>query len=624
MWKFARATVPAIMLLICLPFWSGAAAPSDAVPPVIYVDDKGTPIPLPENSAEGLAAISQIVASGKFQEALEAADILLLHPKLTDEQRCELLYWKADMLYRINRDSPERQVEAIVKAGILAMTHSPNDPRNATICLRLGYTNLRAGNIPEARGYFTRLEQQYPRDENIPFSYFYWGEWHTLRGELREAAVEFERILRLYPYSTVAKDAAIGFATIKNELGDYKKAQDMLAYINTNWPRAYLERPALLEVAGDVAYHQGEYAQALQQYLLFQNLAPRGDRAAPLLIKIGDAHTRANRPDAARAAYRQAAERFPDIEGGQIGLMRLAELDEADAAGISGVFTGFVGRFSVLPEKIPAPASFTMGSVTVWALQDTPGAMITDSFFGVEKERILQLEPEGRALSSVNVFLVRAGGKNILIDTGFGGDGKDRKSMLLSLLEQAGTAPENVDIVLMTHLHLDHAGGLLRDNRSAFPKAEVFVNASELAYWISPEQAQAAPGLQKNFALVHKIRRAYGPRLRTFSANEVIGPGITALAASGHTPGHTAFLLATDGARILFLGDAVQAASLQLVHPNIYAAHDWDGIKAASSRDLLLGLAAAENIPVGGTHLPFPGIGRIALSGSMYVFSPGL
>lgn len=614
------AAIAVAVLAFCIPF-ANAAAPSPGGAPAAYVDARGNPLPSPD---EGLVEINTLASQGKLREALEKTERLSMHPELTETQRTDLLYKRADLLFLLYRDDPIRHLTAIVDAGTLAVSRSPDDPRNGEVFLRLGYANLRAGNIPEARAWFAQLRKHYPRDENISFIHFYWGEWHHERGELREAAAEFRRILEEYPGSKPARDAAFSLALIQKELGEYAEADGILTYVEKTWPRAYLDRPDILLLAGDVAFHREEYATALGKYMLYYNLDPKGPDAAKLLTRMGDAHTRAGRLDAAKRAYQQAALGFPGTDGGRVGQMRLAELDPEDAAGISGVFSSLPGYFSEYPAKTPEPAVFHMGDATILALQDTPGSMDTTRFSGADKVTLRALEPGGRADSSVNAYLVQTGGKNILIDTGFGGNGADRKSMLLALLREAGVPPQNIDTVLLTHLHLDHAGGLLHEGGAAFPKALVLVSKPELAYWTDARYSREAPGLQKNFTLVRDIARAYGSRLRTFAANDQVAPGITAVAAAGHTPGHTAFLLATDKGRVLFLGDTVQAASLQFPHPEIYAPHDLDGGAAVTSRLLLLGLAGAEGVPVAGTHLPFPGVGRVTPSGSGYAFTPGL
>jgi glyoxylase-like metal-dependent hydrolase (beta-lactamase superfamily II) len=228
------------------------------------------------------------------------------------------------------------------------------------------------------------------------------------------------------------------------------------------------------------------------------------------------------------------------------------------------------------------------------------------------REQIAPYFTDGKAPSSINVFVVRAGGKTILIDSGFGTLAPGQ-SGLVPGLERLGLSPESVDFVILTHMHMDHAGGLLAHKRRVFPRAVVLVQKDELAYWT--ELAKRDPN-NPNAALVTRVVEVYGKDLREpFTYGSEVLPGVTALNASGHTPGHTVFSLRGGGRELLVLGDLVHAAALQFALPEECASYDMDKAKAVAARVRMLSLAATGGQEVAGMHVPFPGYGTVKKKG---------
>ncbi len=252
-------------------------------------------------------------------------------------------------------------------------------------------------------------------------------------------------------------------------------------------------------------------------------------------------------------------------------------------------------------------APFRFGEFEVIAVQDAPSSMRRELFPALEEKEFRRLAGERGAVASVNVFLLRRDGKNILVDTGNGG----ARGHLAGYLEKLGIAPAKIDLILLSHMHGDHIGGLLdAQGNAVFPKALVYVSAPERDYW-----AGAAGG---GGNLVRKVLQAYGDRMRTFRFEEEVIPGIRALDASGHTPGHTVF--ATDS--MLIVGDLLHAAAIQMRYPEVSATYDMDPEKAARVRRRFLEQAVDSAQPVAGMHLPFPGIGRVIRDGKAYSFAP--
>ena len=193
--------------------------------------------------------------------------------------------------------------------------------------------------------------------------------------------------------------------------------------------------------------------------------------------------------------------------------------------------------------------------------------------------------------SSMSCFLLKTEGKNILLDAGLGAP----FSQLFPKLKEQGVAPEELQLVYITHLHLDHIGGLLKDGQVAFPKAHVYVNRVEAEAW------QAMEGDIGKQAKV--VLEAYKDRLHLFEAGDTLEGGVKTIAAYGHTPGHTVF----QKDSILVIADLIHGAALQLDHPEYCPSYDMDADAARQSRLKILEYAHANNLTMYGMHLPAPG-----------------
>jgi glyoxylase-like metal-dependent hydrolase (beta-lactamase superfamily II) len=262
---------------------------------------------------------------------------------------------------------------------------------------------------------------------------------------------------------------------------------------------------------------------------------------------------------------------------------------------------------------------FTVGKAEVWAVADSTGDRDMSVFIGASGV-LKRYAPSGRAPSAIMTFLVKTEGETILIDAGLGEPSGERASLLMAGLERIGVAPEDITLVLITHMHGDHIGGLVRDGRKAFPSAHVLSARHEHDFWLGEKSAERFPDRKANIDLARRVFGIYGAASETFEFGALAAPGIRALDARGHTPGHTAFLLESGGEKILFWGDLVHAAALQFPRPDINARYDMIPEEAAVSRARFMEMAAAEKLPVAGGHLPFPGIGTVEKTEAGYVY----
>lgn len=226
---------------------------------------------------------------------------------------------------------------------------------------------------------------------------------------------------------------------------------------------------------------------------------------------------------------------------------------------------------------------------------------------------------------SINCFLIDTGKQHILVDTGAGelfgpGSGK-----VVANLQAAGYKPEDIDTILLTHIHADHSGGLTVAGKRVFPKAAVYVDKADPALWLSEAEEAKVPADRKT--TFEQSRKTVGPyvdsgQLKTFTAPATLFSGVSAVPLHGHTPGHTGYMIESKGQKLLLWGDTVHSTEVQLDHPDITIQYDVNASDAVSSRRKALEQAAKEGYLVGGAHISFPGLGHVEHRGPVYIWHP--
>lgn len=227
--------------------------------------------------------------------------------------------------------------------------------------------------------------------------------------------------------------------------------------------------------------------------------------------------------------------------------------------------------------------------------------------------------------TSVNGFLVNTGTKLVLIDAGAGTLFGPTVGKLVANLRASGYTPEQVDEIYITHLHGDHVGGLMDGERRAFPNATVRCDRHDAEHWLSQAQMDAAPEARRDAykgAMASINPYAAAGRFETFEGDTGLTPGIRAVAAHGHTPGHTLFLIESAGRRLVLWGDLMHVAAVQFPEPSVTIRFDSDSDAAAAQRLRHFAAAATQGVWVGAAHLSFPGIGHLRREGAGYVFVP--
>ena len=230
-----------------------------------------------------------------------------------------------------------------------------------------------------------------------------------------------------------------------------------------------------------------------------------------------------------------------------------------------------------------------------------PKDMPLTMFSGASEEEMKALAPEGTVKLWRSIFAFSRDGKKIVVDTGMG----EKDSPFIQALSRGGEA-RHPDVILLTHLHGDHIGGLMDGDAARFPNAKIHLSKPALNAWRTStgERAQQA----------QKILKAYDGRLVAFDDREEFLPGLVAHYAPGHTPGHTIF----ETPDMFFVGDLLHSAALQFALPDICATFDMDKPVAVTQRKAWLKKIAESGKPMAGCHLPY--IGTVTVQGDGFAF----
>ena len=238
--------------------------------------------------------------------------------------------------------------------------------------------------------------------------------------------------------------------------------------------------------------------------------------------------------------------------------------------------------------------------------------------------------PKGMVTVPFNPRLINTGGKLVLLDCGNGVSvlepTKGQAGRTLQNLAAAGVDPKSIDIVIMSHLHPDHTNGIrAADGSMAFPNAQIMVPAKDWEFWMSDENAAKAQSnemMKGYFANVKKIYTGIESKVTKFDWDKEVAPGITSIAAPGHTPGHTAFAVASGGSKVLIQSDVTNIPEFFLRNPDWHVAYDFDPELAQKTRHKFYDMASAEKATVVGFHFPFPAVGHVEKDGKGYRLIP--
>lgn len=256
-----------------------------------------------------------------------------------------------------------------------------------------------------------------------------------------------------------------------------------------------------------------------------------------------------------------------------------------------------------------------VGTMEITALLDGEVKLVPSLLKGIEAADAEKLLGGREGVpTSVNAFLVRIGQHLVLVDTG--------KGSLPERLKAAGVSPESIEAVLLTHLHGDHVGGLITaEGRRAFPHAVLRLAQAEHDHWMKgvfPEAYGPMIAQMKAALAPYQAAGAYRP----FAPGEAPFPGVRAIAAPGHTPGHTVYAFSEGAHAFWAIGDLVHFERVQFQRPEATVTFDTDQSRAAKARLECWDMAAREDVVLGGAHLAFPGLGHVKARDKAFTWVP--
>ncbi len=269
-----------------------------------------------------------------------------------------------------------------------------------------------------------------------------------------------------------------------------------------------------------------------------------------------------------------------------------------------------------------------IGDVVVTALSDgylDADVGVLQNISRAEIDRILHetFRPSPPRLS-VNAFLVQAKGRTALIEAGSGHTMGPSLGKLVASMEDAGTRPADIETVLLTHMHPDHSNGLTDASGAAvYPNAELLIHEDDVRHWSDDAAMAAAPERKRvrYFQAARAQLAAYGGQLRTIRDGEVF-PNVAAVPIPGHTPGHTAYLVADGNDSLLIWGDTVHVPEIQVRHPDVTLDFDSDPAASARMRRRILDMAATDRLRIAGMHVHFPGFAHVVRRGEGFELVP--
>lgn len=295
-----------------------------------------------------------------------------------------------------------------------------------------------------------------------------------------------------------------------------------------------------------------------------------------------------------------------------LGAAAVASPAARAAAPLAGVAPAHIHRYRVGGFEVTAILDFarpTEKPETIFGTNQKPedvAALLEANFL-----------PADRMVNMFTPLVVNTGNELVLFDTGLGAANGGR---LLEHLKTAGFDAGQIDIVVITHCHGDHIGGVATDGAANFPNARYVIGEAEYGFWSAPERMT---GPTENGArLVAANLTPFKDKMTFLRDQGEVVSGIRALEAGGHTPGHMAYHLESEGKRLLIGADFCNHYVLSLQRPDWEVRFDMDKAKAAATRTRMLDMLAADRIPFTSYHMPFPSVGFVDRSGGGYRYVP--
>jgi glyoxylase-like metal-dependent hydrolase (beta-lactamase superfamily II) len=312
--------------------------------------------------------------------------------------------------------------------------------------------------------------------------------------------------------------------------------------------------------------------------------------------------------------------------------MSFRSLVAAALLGCSALVASLPAQAAAPQLKTSAPGYYRMmlGEFEITALNDgTFGAEATKLLRGTSvasiRAALARQYLKDPVETSVNGFLVNTGSKLVLIDAGAGTLFGPTLGKLLANLKAAGYQPEQIDEIYITHLHVDHVGGLVADGKMVFPNAIVRADQKEADFWLSEKVMMSAPAEFRDFfkgAMASLQPYVAAGKFKPFDGATELVAGIKSVPARGHTPGHMLYSIESKGERMVAWGDLVHIGAVQFPAPAVTIEFDNDPKQAMPARKKNFADAARQGYYVAISHIAFPGIGKLRVDGRGYDWIP--
>jgi len=280
--------------------------------------------------------------------------------------------------------------------------------------------------------------------------------------------------------------------------------------------------------------------------------------------------------------------------------------------------------------QAPGFYRYKVGDIEVTAVNDGSAPRPLEGFIrNAELSAVQQAArdaflPQNTIQNSFTALVLNNGGRLTLIDTGNGDSGAPTTGRWMENFRAAGFDPSQVNTIVISHFHGDHINGMRRkDGTAVFPNAEVLVPAIEWAFWMDDARMNQAPeNMRGGFLGARRVFSPIAKDVKQYEMDKEIVPGLTSVAAPGHTPGHTAYMLSSGSGKLLILSDTANHPALFVRNPDWSAVFDMDADVARATRRKMLDLAASERAQVAFYHAPFPATGHITKDGDGFRFVP--
>jgi len=296
------------------------------------------------------------------------------------------------------------------------------------------------------------------------------------------------------------------------------------------------------------------------------------------------------------------------------------------------------GAAPLTGKQAPSYYRYKIGSYEVTAVTDGIRIWSLDNFVrNATRDEVITalsaayLESE-KVVLPYTPIVINTGRQLVAVDTGAGPtlyeQTKGALGQFHTNLAAAGIDRDAVDVVIISHFHLDHINGLLTaDNKPAFPNAEIAVPATEWKFWSDDGNMNRAPAgspVESNFKNFRRVFGIFGNKVTQYEPNKEVVPGITSVATYGHTPGHTSHVVSSSSANVMVQADVTLLPALFVQHPGWHVFLDMDGPMAEHTRRKVYDMAVAEKLLIQGFHHPFPGLAHVEKDSAGYRMVPAM